>query len=544
MSLEPFKLFPAVPVFLSAVVPAVLRRPFPPAPLLLASIFSGVLLALAFPPVSVGVLSFFSLVPLVVTLYRGTYRHGDFFKAGYLFGVTFFLAHLWWIVRLVPAASITMPWLMGPALVALVAYLAVYPALFFLLLRVIVRGDRHLLWLVGPPLWALLEWIRSNGELGFPWAAIGYSFARIPVLLQGASYLGITGVGAFIILINMVLSSSLLTRNIKTKSIWIAASMVLLMLAHVFGRHEIDGFDGRTHGAEFRVAVVQPDVDLAVKWDPAFTDSTFRLIDRLSHQAARSNPGLIVFPETSAPVYLRHNLKYRMIMERLAANLGVGVFIGFLDGRYDGPGGTLRVYNSAGLIFADGGGIQVYDKMHLLPFGEAIPFAWKFPALAKVDFGQANFTPGPPVDPIESPVGRLAPLVCFESIFPGLSRRFTRLGADVIVNVTNDGWFGDTPGPYQHNDMAILRAVENHRFLVRSANTGISMFVDPVGRVKTAMGTNREGVLVDRIFHVDETTFYTRHGDGPLLISSLLAVVCGGIAAGYRRRARRRGTTL
>ncbi|MEJ2721753.1 MAG: apolipoprotein N-acyltransferase, partial [bacterium] len=349
---------------------------------------------------------------------------------------------------------------------------------------------RGLLWLVGPPLWALLEWVRSNGELGFPWAAIGYSFARIPALLQGASFVGITGIGAFIILVNMVVCETLLTRNVKTKSIWIVVSMALLILAGVFGKYQIADFDRVPRGVEYEVAVVQPNVDLAVKWKPEFTDYTFRLIERLSRQAARSGPGLIVFPETSAPVYLRHSLKDLMRVQKLAADLDTGVFIGFLDGRYDGPGGTLRVYNSAGLISPDGR-IQVYDKMHLLPFGEAIPFAWKYPGLAKIDFGQANFTPGPPIPPIESKIGRLAPLVCFESIFPGLSRRFTRLGAQILVNVTNDGWFGDTPGPYQHNDMAILRA----------------------------------------------------HGDLPVLIGSLIALSCGAIAAGLITRRRRASKT-
>jgi apolipoprotein N-acyltransferase len=169
--------------------------------------------------------------------------------------------------------------------------------------------------------------------------------------------------------------------------------------------------------------------------------------------------------------------------------------------------------------------------MHLLPFGEAIPFAWKFRGLRSMDFGQANFQPGPDAEPIPSPIGNLGPLICFESIFSDLSRRLAARGADVFVNITNDGWFGDTPGPYQHNDMAILRTVENRRFLVRSANTGITMVVDPVGRVTRTLGLEREGILVETIHTVDSSTVYTRHGDAPLLAASLLFIVLGVLVA-------------
>ncbi|UCG51492.1 MAG: apolipoprotein N-acyltransferase [Candidatus Latescibacterota bacterium] len=535
MSLPPSKWLPSVLLIVFAASPAVVRRWFPPLPLFLAAIVSGVLLALAFPPVSMGLLSLVALVPLVVTLYRAPYPRRDFFRAGYLFGVSFFLADLWWIVRLVPASSITLPWLMTPALIALVAYLAVYPALFFLLLRLIGGDDRRVIWLLGPAIWALLEWIRSSGDLGFPWAAIGYALVRYPVLIQWASVVGITGIGALVILVNVIVSLALLERSAGAKTVWLAVGIGLLALTGLHGKREIERYANTIPEDTSRVAIVQPNVDLALKWKPEFTDSTFRLIERFSRQAAMLAPDLIVFPETAAPVYLRHNLPYRQRIEALAEEIGVGVFIGFLDGRYDGPRRSLNVYNSSGLFYPDGA-FAPYDKMHLLPFGEAIPFAWKFRKLQPIDFGQANFHPGPEVKPIRSGAGHLGPLICFEAIFPGLSRRFVKHGADVIVNITNDGWFGDTPGPYQHNDMAIFRAVENRRFLVRSANTGISMVVDPVGRVTNALGLFEEGVLVVSVYRVTTKTFYTRHGDLPVVVGLVLAILAGGIVSWYRRR--------
>ncbi len=501
------------------------------------AVLSGVLLALAFPPVSIGPLAFVALVPLIVALHRTPYRSAVFFRAGHLFGATFFLAHLWWIARLSPDSSITVPWLMIPAVGALVAYLAVYPALFCLLLGMIGRGRPFLLVLLGPALWMILEWMRSSGELGFPWAAIGYALARYPTWIQGAAVLGVAGVGAFVVLVNMVWSSALLARGSGARSGLFAVGIAILLLYGISGRQAIDRYDNTVPQGEFKVALVQPNVDLALKWKPEFTDSTFRLIERLTREAAMLEPGLVVFPETSAPVFIRHNPRCRMRLEELARELGVGIFIGFLDGRHDGSGGALNVYNSSGLISPDGD-LARYDKIHLLPFGEAIPFAWKFGWFRSLDFGQANFRPGPKVDPIPSSVGRLGPLICFESIFPGLSRRLAALGVDVFVNITNDGWFGDTPGPYQHNDMAILRAVENRRFLVRSANTGITMVVDPVGRVIRTLELGQEGILIEKIHHVDRTAFYTRHGDAPLMAASLLVIALGVLLA-WRDRSRR-----
>jgi apolipoprotein N-acyltransferase len=228
-------------------------------------------------------------------------------------------------------------------------------------------------------------------------------------------------------------------------------------------------------------------------------------------------------------------------LEELARSLDAGIFIGFLDGRYDGPKGALNFYNSSGLFHPNGDYAQ-YDKIHLLPFGEVIPFGWKFRVLQKINFGQANFQPGSDRPPIPSPVGNLAPLICFESTFPDLARRAANRGAGVFVNITNDGWFGNTPGPYQHSDMAILRAVENRRFLVRSGNTGVTMVVDPVGRVARRLQMDTEGFLVGEIYHVDGKTFYTRYGNKTVLLASL-AVVLLGLFTGplASRGGRRRG---
>ena len=181
---------------------------FPPLSLLLPAVFSGVLFALAFPPFSYGPIVLFALVPLTVALYRVPRTPRLFFRAGYMFGCSFFLAHLWWIAALSDASSIKIPWLMGPAVIGIVLYLAVYPGLCFWLLRLIGQGHRLSIILLAPALWVLLEWVRSNGELSFPWAGAGYAFARYPMMVQGAAIYGVLGVSAWIVLVNMLWSNA------------------------------------------------------------------------------------------------------------------------------------------------------------------------------------------------------------------------------------------------------------------------------------------------------------------------------------------------
>jgi apolipoprotein N-acyltransferase len=296
-----------------------------------------------------------------------------------------------------------------------------------------------------------------------------------------------------------------------------------------FGHVRIRDFDAAPVTDSRTVAVAQPNVDLALKWDKSFTDSTFSLINRLCEAAMPVEPVLIVFPETAAPIYIRHDKKHSGTMGRIALDNKTQVYIGFLDGRHEGPNKTLRVFNSSGVFdFRQPNAFAQYDKTHLLPFGEAFPYAWKFDFLSNVDFGQANFRPGPDRQPLPTDAGAIGPMICFESIFPYLARNFVRDGAEVLVNITNDGWFGRSAGPEQHNAMAIVRAVENKRYLLRSANTGVSMVVDPMGRVVTSLDLHEDGVIIARIQPLQERTPFTRWGNLPATLACVVMVLVGG----------------
>jgi len=510
------------------------KKWFPPPRRLVAAVVSGVLLSLAFTPASLGPLCFVGLIPVFLVILGSDLPYRKHFQTGYVFGVAFFITHMYWVVQLIPASSLTIPWIMPLALVLIAMYLAVYPGLFFLVLPMVTGRHRLAAILAAPALWACAELLRSGSEFGFPWGLIGYGLSTHPEFIQFASVGGIYGLSALVVLINVVWANAVLARTKRTRIALFVAGALVFVLNPLLGSRTMNDYPESAPGGA-RVALIQPNVDLELKWEKSFTDSTFNLIERLTREASALDPQLIVFPETCAPMYLSYNPPYEERIANLSRELDTGIYIGTLDARYEGPDRVLNVYNSSRL-FEPGGAFARYDKMHLLPFGESIPYGWRFRWLRKLNFGQANFTPGPKIEPIESPAGRLGPLICFEGIFPGLARRFARDGADLLLNITNDGWFGETPGPYQQTEMTILRAVETRLYLLRSANTGVSMVVDPAGRIVISLGLGREGFVTASVHRRGEMSTYTRYGDTPLLVLTAL-IVAGTIVV---RRVRRR----
>ncbi len=504
------------------------RKWLPPLPLIIPACLSGVLLTAAFPPIALGGLCFIALVPLLAALHKKSWTRGEGFRAGFLFGLVFFFGLLWWIAKLLPSANVTIPWLMTPALFIAVLYLSLYPAFFCLLLVTLGRGKRLAGFFLVPALWVLLELIRSRGEMGFSWGAIGYGLSRHVNFIQTVPWIGLFGLGFVLVVINYVFSLSLGTRGRLQKAVPMVIGIVMVAALGLQGWFVASNYSPKENGESVTLAIVQPNVSLKVKWEPEFRDSTFSLIERLSRIAANVDPDMIIFPETSAPVYIHHEEGVMDRMVNLTEELAIPIYIGFLDARYDGPKGELNIYNSSG-VFTPDNKLLKYDKSHLLPFGEALPLSWKFRFLLDINFGQANFHPGREAPPVKSSAGKFGSLICFESIFPELSRRYVREGADYLVNITNDGWFGSTPGPYQHAEMCILRSVETRRYLVRSANSGVSMVVDPLGRIVGELEMDKEGMLVEQIQRLREQTFYTRTGEWLVVITCLLFCVIGAV---------------
>jgi apolipoprotein N-acyltransferase len=287
------------------------------------------------------------------------------------------------------------------------------------------------------------------------------------------------------------------------------------------------------------VAVVQANVSLQDKWTEGRIDSSRIPYTNLTAEATAAGAELVVWAETAVPAYLMYDRELLGWVKGLVAGQGIFLYTGFPDARLRDDGNYLR-YNSSALFAPDGTVQAFYAKHHLLPIGEAMPFQKYLPWLGHIDVGQAEWSPGDPPQPITVATGngevRFAGLICYESIFWRLSLQAVRRGAEILINITNDGWFRKTAGPRQHAALARFRAAECGVPLVRCANNGISFIADQKGRILTSAGLGRRATLSSDVTPGREATLVVRAGMWPLL--SLLAVWCVLVLAASGRRKR------
>jgi apolipoprotein N-acyltransferase len=483
------------------------------------AILSAVLCSLSFHPIGCYFLAWIGLVPLLFAV--DTMRPADGFRTGIIFGFFFSLCSLFWLVFLQIDVNIKIVMLFG--LVLLFLYFGVWYGTAVLFSRVTS------IWLL-PCAFAGLEFIRSQGELGFPWLCLGYSQARYPIIIQQASLCGVFGLTFWLVLVNV-----LIYKAIKSKRVLNAVLAVFVFgLGLVYGAISMRPAAGRP----VLIGVVQPNIDPNLKFTRAMRDETFSRLITLSQQCYSTastrfgvSPDLVIWPETATPVFLQmpgvHQDQVTQLVDRLDLPLFTGTPL------YDTK--TRAIYNGAVLIEPRQDIMQYYRKIHLVPFGEHIPFDQYIPLLGKIDVGGGNYTPGTEHTVFTYRGTSFGCLICFESIFPDISRTMVRRGARLLVNITNDGWFGTISGPQQHNDMAILRAVENGVPLVRSANTGISMIVDKYGRIRHEAGLFEEDIIVEYI-HLDASrTLYTRCGDIVPILSLIIIAIGLGVVLVKKR---------
>jgi apolipoprotein N-acyltransferase len=272
------------------------------------------------------------------------------------------------------------------------------------------------------------------------------------------------------------------------------------------------------------VALVQANIPGEIKWSGKHTAEILQTFVQLSDSTRAARPRWVIWPETATGTYLRRNPVESLAVAELASRLQCPVFMGFAHWSF-GPDGRPIVWNAAGTWNPDGSLSPVYAKRHLVPFGERVPFQWLVPALGKWDLGQAEWRPGPGPVLFAGPAGDSASaLICFESIFPDLARRDVRRGSRILVNITNDEWFGNGAALQQHAAMAPFRAVEHHVPLLRCANTGLTEVIDGFGVVTAKLPVFTPRVLVAPLPARGAPTLYTRAGDWPGALAALFAL--------------------
>jgi apolipoprotein N-acyltransferase len=494
----------------NGVAVAAAERPWRRRGFLLA-VASGLLLAASFPSLDFEPLAWVGFVPLLLAA-RGR-RPGAAFVLGWTGGLVFYLGTVYWVAYTITRyTALPLPLAIG-ILVLMASILAGYHGAFLGGLRWLEMRGVPAVW-IAPALWVTLEWLRSWFFVGFPWATLGYSQYRHHALVQMAEVTGVYGVSALLVFFNAVAATVLAARGVRERRVFPALVVLtaLVVAVPLVGEWRATALARRPPAGRLRVGIAQGNIEQDHKWDPAYQGETMTRYRDLTSAAAASRPDLVVWPETATPFFFQQAGPLRDDVLELAERHHVHILFGSPAVRQTRDG-ELEELNRAYLVSAEGHEVATYDKIQLVPFGEYVPFARILFFVERIVEAVGRVAPGVVPTVFHLPTTDFGVLICYEGIFPALTRRFVAGGADFLVNITNDAWYGRTSAPYQHLAQVTFRAVENRVPLVRAANTGISAFIDPDGQIRW------QGPLYETAWHVDEVswpgvrTFYTRFGD-------------------------------
>ncbi|MFN3480664.1 MAG: apolipoprotein N-acyltransferase [Thermodesulfovibrionales bacterium] len=482
------------------------------------AVLSGILLFLSFPNFDLYPLAWISLVPLLVSLWE---KDGlTAFKAGYLSGTIYFSGTLYWIYHSITYYG-NVPFFLSIIVVLLLSlYLGLYVGLFGMAFSIKILRSRLPAVIMAPIFWVTLEFIRSYALTGFPWASLGYSQYKFLTLIQIADITGIYGVSFLIVAFNAAIVDLFLIRKKEERMpllsrFWIYAGIIglsiLLILTVVYGQLRLNQI---RPGKMVRVALIQGNIEQDKKWLPEYQSSVLSTYESLTLQAMSYSPSMIIWPETALPFYFGYEKGPTENFKAFQKGLGTYLLTGGIIVKKPPLKGIKGELTNSAILLDRGGNIPyIYDKIHLVPFGEYVPLKRVLFFLDKLVVGIGDYTPGDKILKANTDLGSFGTFVCYEIIFPGLVRKFYSKGGDFIVTITNDAWFGKTAGPYQHFSMAVFRAIENRKPVLRAANTGISGYIDSNGRIiKATPIFERRFDIID--MRTDSTgTIYSRYGD-------------------------------
>ena len=426
------------------------------------------------------------------------------------------------------------------AAAVLVVYLSLFPAIFGLVLSRCRRAYGAGAYFIAPFAWVATELGRQYVWDGFPWALLGYSQVTVLPVAQAASVVGVYGLSWILALAATAVAAIALERR-RTRWTPAIAALVLVSGICVWGTARLRASTWTTRGEPVRVAVVQGNIAQEDKWDPAMRDTIMETYLSMTRHALAADASFIIWPESSTPFFFERDLAGGGTIRALARQSGATLLIG--SDQVEPVKATSATekpkqlyYNAAFLVKPDGEVGAVYRKMHLVPFGEYVPLKSIFFFVGPIIEAVSAFTPGR--DPVLLPVGthRVSTAICYEVIFPSLIRRFVLDGSEMLTTITNDAWYGRSSAAYQHWEQAAMRSIEQGRYLARAANTGISGFVDPYGRVLQKTELFQPAVLVGDLRFLTVRTIYNRIGDvvAWLSLAVVVAALLGGTIVGRR----------
>ncbi len=478
---------------------------------LILSLASGILLFLSFPKFDLSFLVWFSLVPLLSALQRVSF--GEAFRLGLATGLVYNIGIIYWVSFVVVQYGYLPLYLGFFVMLLLALYLGLYVSLFSAGVVFFRRKGINEI-ISAPILWTCLEYAKSHLFTGFPWENLAYSLHGMISFIQVVDITGTYGLTFVIVLVNCILYEIITVTSESKRRVLsgLIVGFTVIGLIFCYGLYRLDGMKNATKEMRTEnVAIIQGNIDQSVKWNDKYQSDTLKIYRKLSLGMSESGVNLIVWPETAAPFFFQNiDDKHRVIIN-IAKETNSYLLFG--SPSYIRKGSKNLFLNSAYLISPDGEITGRYDKIHLVPYGEYVPLRRLFFFLEKLVVGVGDFIPGKGPIPLTVGDEKTGVLICYEGIFPQISRGYKKKGATLLVNITNDAWFGTSSAPYQHLTMTAFRAIENRLYIIRAANTGISAIISPTGEIISRTGLFERTALNGVVGFVDECTFYSKYGN-------------------------------
>ncbi len=482
----------------------------------------GALLALLFPPFLTGFFASIAVVPLFYFLKNSTPYEG--FVTGYIWGLGWACTTVFWVTL----ATV-------PGGIALCFYVPLFSGLFSMTVSygICKQGRIFILW--APFIWVMIEFLQEHTDLAFPWLTFGYTQTYYIPVIQFASFTSVYGVSFILLLLNVCIYLTI--EYFRERSlIYIKYSLITVFLfsaPYIYGKIVLSG---KPEYKSIKASVIQANISTNDKWAVSRKQMNFNKMRDMTYAACKDISDVIIWPETATANYIRfpYVKKYKTQLHSLVNDLNTPLLTGTLDQRYIAKFDTSRPFNSAVLFKPGSKHIEWYNKLKLVPFSERVPFEDLFPFLQRLEMGEADFYPGSEYTVFYLPKSvtglrknnpGVSIMICYDSIFTEVGRQFVKNGADFLVIITNDSWFGRTSAPYQHAQYAVFRAVENRVGIARCGNTGVSCFIDPYGRVSRQTAIFQEAIITGNVKLMNKASFFNNHGHIFTYIICCLAII-------------------
>ena len=462
------------------------------------AIISGILIGISYPPIP-GFAIWFGFVPLIHIWLNQSKKESA--RLTFLSAIISNTIAFYWI-GLNSGASFIPVFL---SLTGAVLYLSFVLSAFGWAISWFEIKQKGIALILIPFFWVVMEWLRSFGPLGFPWANLAITQTKFLPIIQIIDFTGSEGIGFWIMILNTYIYYLIINNTVFNKKIIIL--FIIFVIPWIYGMLRINQLNSDEW--EFRkVAAIQPNINPNQKWEPTYRNTLIAIMDSLNNEAYNMNPKLVVWPEAALPAYMRVS-SIKQVYEKKVYETKIPLIMGTVDFKRDKA--ERKVYN--GSIYFGLNENKIYHKLLLVPFAEYIPLSEKFSFLKQLNFGQANFSHGSefttfPIDSIY-----FSNIICYESSHPSVARGFINNGARFLTIQANDAWLQNSSGVRQHFELARLRAVEFRTGIIRSANTGISGIIDPTGLIKHKVNFSDQEVFQGDVLLNKGLTFYASFGN-------------------------------